>query len=213
MVHCIGDSHVFVFTGVDSGGRDNLPFFRTHRLGPFTAYNVIKRVDLIHDTIKAHVKTGDIIMFCFGEIDCRVHLLKQSEIQQLPLDQVVDNCVQRYFNIFEITKQHGFQLMAWNVPPSSREHVENGEFTTYGSCKERNEVSRLFNSRLQLRCQKHGVIFMSIFDKLLAEDGLTNPFYYLDNIHLSSKAIPFILEEFEKQGIPLNGRVRRTLHA
>jgi hypothetical protein len=75
MIHCIGDSHVMVFTGVDEikENNDSLPFFRTHWIGPRTAFNIIDKTDTISRIIKSNVKEGDDILFCFGEIDCRAH--------------------------------------------------------------------------------------------------------------------------------------------
>ena len=204
MIHCIGDSHVYLFSGVDMiAGNDVLPYFKTYRLGPHTAYNAILRRNLIERIIMNEVRQGDLIMFCFGEIDCRAHLIKQSELQKKPLKDVVTDCVDRYFKIFEIAKQYGFSLIAWNVPPSSLEDIEYGEYSTYGSCKQRNETTQLFNELLKKRCEKYGVIFLSIFDKLIDTDGLTNTSYYLDQIHLSQKTMPLILGELQHQGVTL----------
>ncbi|HTY25047.1 MAG TPA: glycosyltransferase family 10 [Desulfomonilaceae bacterium] len=202
MIHCIGDSHVYVFSGTDAiGGADVLPFFKTYRLGPHTAYNVIKRRSIIEQIIVTSVKPGDRIMFVFGEIDCRAHLLKQSELQKKAVDVVVNDCVDRYFEIFKIAGQYGIPLLAWNAPASSREDVQCDAYSTYGSCKQRNEVTELFNRHLKRRCEEHGVIFVSVFDKLVDRDGLTNTAYYHDAIHLSQAVIPLILDELRRQGI------------
>jgi tetratricopeptide (TPR) repeat protein/GT2 family glycosyltransferase/acetyltransferase-like isoleucine patch superfamily enzyme len=141
------------------------------------------------------------IMFVFGEIDCRAHLLKQSELQKKSVDAVVLECVDRYFEIFKIAGQYGIPLLAWNAPASSREDVQCDAYSTHGSCKQRNEVTELFNRRLKSRCEENGVIFVSVFDKLVDRDGLTNTAYYLDDIHLSQAVMPLILDELRRQGI------------
>ncbi len=205
MIHCIGDSPVYVFTGVDTiGGNDILLDFKTYRLGPHTAYNAITKWDIIESFLKNSVKPSDSVMFCFGEIDCRVHLQKQSELQKRPLEDVVSECVQRYFAVFEKAKHYGHQLLAWNVPASSLNNVGYGEYSTYGNCKQRNEVISLFNKHLKRLCEKNGVIFISIFDKLVDDDGLTNPLYYMDSIHLSQRAMPLIQEVLRNHGIRLS---------
>jgi FkbM family methyltransferase len=215
MIHCIGDSHVYIFTGTDViggnvfpgtsviGGDDALPFFKTYLLGSHTAYNVIKRRSLIEQIIVKVVRPDDMIMFCFGEIDCRAHLLKQAELQKIPLASIVSECVDRYFEIFRIAKQYGVPLLAWNVPPSSREDIVCEEYSTYGSCRERNMATELFNNSLQKHCEESGVIYVSIFDKLIGKDGLTDTSYFLDPIHLSQKAMPLILEELRHKGVAL----------
>jgi len=204
MIHCIGDSHVCFFSGEDKiEATDILPYFRTYRIGPFTAQAAILKRDVIEATIKTVAKPGDMILFGFGEIDCRVHLLKQSEKHKQSLEDVVHDCVENYFKLFQMAKQYGFPLLAWNVPPSSRDTIECGEYSTYGTCEQRNEVSRLFNATLRKICQDNGVIFLSIFESLLDREGLTNSYFYMDQIHLSQKAMPLALEEFRNKGILL----------
>lgn len=211
MIHCIGDSHVYVFSGTDViGGNDSLPFFKTYRLGPHTAYNVIKRREIIEQIIRNEVKRDDIIMFCFGEIDCRTHLLKQAHLQKKSIVSVVNECLDRYFEIFRVAQQYGVPLMAWNVPASSCEEIKQGEYSTYGICQERNHVSQVFNQLLKKRCDESGVIFISIFDKLIDKDGLTNMSYYMDPIHLSQKAMPLILDELRKNKVSFLTAVNTT---
>ena len=101
MIHVIGDSHVMVFSGkehipdaVDYHGF--LPFFRTYRLGPYTAYHATKLRTLIESIIAQKVGPDDSVMLCFGEIDCRAHLVKQSEMQGRSIEDIVSECVDRY---------------------------------------------------------------------------------------------------------------------
>lgn len=203
MIHVIGDSHVVVFSGFEvppegTGNTGFLPFFRAYRLGPYTAYNAAKRRDVIEPIVENKVRPGDLVMLCFGEIDCRVHLLKQSRMQRRPLEDVVAECVTRYAQLFEIKEKYGIGLLVWNAVPSSRKEVDAGEHSTYGTCRERNEVARLFNGRLEEECKKREIAFVSIFDRLVDEDGLTRTEYYSDDVHLSQRAMPLILDELRK---------------
>jgi GT2 family glycosyltransferase/acetyltransferase-like isoleucine patch superfamily enzyme/Flp pilus assembly protein TadD len=204
MIHVIGDSHVMVFSGkehipdnVDEGGF--LPFFRTYRLGPYTAYHAVKLRSLIESIIKEKVGPDEAVMLCFGEIDCRVHLVKQSETQRRPIEDIVAECVEQYAQLFEIKEKYGIRLLVWNVPASSREEIDEGEYPTYGTCFQRNEATRLFNKILSEECKRRGVVFVSIFDKLIDEEGLTKTEYYADPIHLSQRAMPLILEVLRNQ--------------
>lgn len=206
MIHVIGDSHVMVFSGKEYvpdtvDDRGFLPPFTTYRLGPFTAYNIANKRSLIETVITQNVKAGDSVMFCFGEIDCRAHLIRQSEIQQRPLEDVVRECVARYSALFDVQDKYGVRTLIWNVPASSREDVASGEFSTYGTCEQRNRVTRIFNTMLGEVCEERHLPFVSIFESLVDEDDLTNSEYYADAIHLSQKAMPLILDELRKQGL------------
>lgn len=213
IIHCIGDSHVSFFSGNDAIqpgypelADDRIPCFRTYRLGPTLAYSLAsentrtrgreKLFEIVHKLKGA----GAHLLLCFGEIDCRYHLLKQSEQQQRPIDAVVKECTRRYTSVVdEIRPFFSGDIYIYNVIPSSREEIV-AEFPTYGTCEERNHVSRLFNQNLATYCEQTGVHFVSIFDVLLASDGLTNMDYYMDQIHLSQKAQPLVMETLSRVG-------------
>ena len=138
-------------------------------------------------------------MLCFGEIDCRAHLLKEAELQKREVDSVVKECVERYFSVILEIQHLGYEVLVWNVIPSSRhDSIPNREFPVYGTCLDRNQVTRLFNSYLNDLCSSGGAKFISIFDELVDERGLTRPEYYFDYIHLSQKAMPFALAKVKE---------------
>ena len=107
-------------------------------------------------------------------------------------------CVGRYAQLFDLKEKCGIRLLVWNVPASSREDVESGEYSTYGSCVQRNETTRLFDRMLEEECRKRQIVFVSIFDKLVDEEGLTKTWYYADPVHLSQRAMPLIFEELRR---------------
>jgi tetratricopeptide (TPR) repeat protein len=181
-------------------GPDAIPYFKTYRLGPHTAFNIARRWAVIETILTQNVQSDDHVMFCFGEVDCRAHLLKQSELQQRPLDELIDECVQRYFRIFLAAQPLGFKLMAWNVPPAARNEVICGEYSSYGTTQQRNDITRKFNRMLELRCRDNDILFISIFDRLVETDGLAYSYYYMDDIHLSQRAMPFALQELMRIG-------------
>lgn len=206
MIHVIGDSHVMVFSGKEHipdlvDDRGFLPFFTTYRLGQFTAYNVEKKRSAIEAVIKDNVKAGDAVLLSFGEIDCRAHLVRQSELQQRSLEDVVRECVKRYSLVFDIQEKFGVGTFVWNVPPSNKADTDYGEYVTYGTGEQRDEANRLFNEILEEECQKKGIGFVSILDHLRAEDGSVRSEYYADQIHLSQRAMPSILSELRKKGL------------
>ena len=202
MIHCIGDSHVCFFSGLNSmDGPDTTPYFKHYRLGPRTAFNIAKHWGSIEGIIAKVAQPGDHVMFCLGEIDCRAHLLKQSELQQRPLDEIIDECVRHYFKLFTLSQALGCKLIAWNVPPTNRKTTIGGEYSTYGTAQQRNDISRTFNRMLEQRCRESRVLFISIFDRIVESDGLANPHYFMDDTHLAQRAMPFALQELMRAGI------------
>lgn len=142
-------------------------------------------------------------MLCFGEIDCRAHLLKQSVRRQKDIENTVKDCVDRYLKVILEIQTAGFSLMVWNVIPSiAKEITHTVKFPVYGTCEERNKITALFNLYLGNLCYRFRIPFISIFDKLVNDAGLTRTEFYLkDEQHLSQKAMPLALFEFNKNGI------------
>lgn len=211
IIHCIGDSHASFFSGYDEiqpqfpdQSRNLYPFFRSYRLGAVLAYNLVnlntreqgreKLLDLI-----SSLDTGAAVLLCFGEIDCRCHLLKQADIQNQPLEAVVGNCVKNYFSAVDELIERKFKVLVWGVIPSARS--SNEDYPTYGSMEQRNECTAQFNRQLKEECLKRGIAFISIFDNLINGQKETKLEYYFDTIHLGQVARYMVLKEFKKNKV------------
>lgn len=208
-IHCIGDSHVNLFSGVDNlqgtwpqPRKNLLPQFEVYRIGAGLAYNLIEegsstntreRVSSVVQTIPENAH----IMLCFGEIDCRYHLIKIAKKHSREWSDVADQCAQRYFDGFKFLLEKGFKVSIYNAIPSTRWTKLGIQFPTTGSCEERNRMTILFNSSLKRRCEKASIPFIHNFDALTNKSGLTNSLYYLDKIHLAQRALPLTMKAME----------------
>ena len=208
IVHVVGDSHVCFFSGIEpiahpwpEPSEDRIGLFRTHWLGPATAYNlpdlgttVRAREKLLSVLAYGPVEPRGLVMLSFGEIDCRFHLLKQAETQRREVDELVRECVQRYSGVAREIQGFGFRPLVWNVVPSGQPRTSeetHSEFPHWGTVEERNAVTRLFNDECAAALAASGIPFVSIFDDLLGPDGLPlRDAYYMDAVHLSQKAMP-----------------------
>lgn len=154
-IFCIGDSHVNLFSGkskmqpVSPGAHDDIiPIFKTFRLGETLAYNLSKKhsrslgKEKLFSLIK-QIPTGSKIMLVAGEIDCRAHLLKQAKIQKRDIKDVVFECVDRYFSVIISLHKLGYEMIIWNLPPSTKFNMEYQEYPTYGTCLERNHATKI----------------------------------------------------------------------
>ena len=211
LVHCIGDSHVSVFSGTNkiSEGypsvHDVLPWFRTYRIGPHLAYNI---GDETHHGYKhlmgilAGIPVGSNVLLSFGEIDCRNHVIRQAELQNKKTDEIVVECVNRYFKTITAVVGMGYKVIVWGAIPTcnydSLVYKDNEPYQHYGTFRDRNRATALFNSLLEGLCVKSGVHFISISDRLVDEGFKTVDTLYMDSIHLSEKAVPVIMGCFEK---------------
>ena len=187
-IYCIGDSHVSFFSGTNQiqplwpkSGGDVISIFKTFRLGAVLAYNLCeygtswKGRELLSILLDRRIAEEERIipaesqiLLCFGEIDCRAHLLRQQQSQNRPISTVVEECVDRYLSVIKESKELGYRVIIWNVIPSTRsEKIANKEFPVFGTCAERNQVTRAFNKSLQEKCEAESIAFISIFDALI----------------------------------------------
>jgi len=211
-IYCIGDSHANFFSGLDSiqsswpeKSIDLIPFFKSFRLGPVLAYNLCKantkskgREKLF--AILKRIPKESTILLCFGEIDCRAHLLKQAEIQNIKIKTIIKECVDRYIPVIDEIKNLNYNVVVWNVIPSSPTGFpDKPAYPTYGTCRERNDVSRLFNQFLEEQLTNKNIQFISIFEKLIDENGLTLARFLMDELHLSQAAMPLAIKKINNK--------------
>lgn len=206
IIYCIGDSHASFFSGLDgmqpawpAPTENALPFFRVIRLGPVLAYSLYHyrsksrgREKLFRAIRK--IPAGSNVLLCFGEIDCRNHILRQAELQRRDIQSIVAECVRRYTSVAGELKKRGYQILMWGVSASAFVNSPlDKEFPTYGNCADRNRVTGIFNKFLSDWCDANKAKFVSIFDELIDDRGQTKTEFYADQIHLSQKAMPMAI--------------------
>jgi hypothetical protein len=210
MIHCIGDSHSAVFGGKEEmqptwpeKSDDTTPYFRSYRIGPATAYQLETKIPLIEEIIRLNYSSeNDYVLFCFGEVDIRAHILKQVNIKKRNYKDLVKECVDRYMSTILHFKNKGIRCIVWGPIASWHPSKVYGG-PSYGNCLERNNVTKEFNEYIEKLCLVNGIGFISIFNDMIDENLITNPFY-LDNwrdsgIHLSQTSMPLIIEKFKEK--------------
>jgi hypothetical protein len=207
LVNVIGDSHVDVFSGYNyiqpewpRKSNNKIPLFKTFRLGAVLAFNIS---DHHHPSYKKLMKcmatlpNQATIMLMAGEVDCRVHFVKQATLQHKTISQVAEFCATKYFNLIKELKRKKFNMIVCAVLPSTPFVVNDSEYPTVGTFNERNEAAKAFNESLERLCKKNNIQFVSIYQKLYLGDKPDTK-YFIDSIHLSTASIPLYLEAFTK---------------
>lgn len=178
-IYVIGDSHALRFKDKS---------FITKEIVYATAHNLIED----NSTSKGREKTLEYletidktskIVLAFGEIDCRSHILKKHSDE--PFVGVVET-VDRYFQfILEVWKKGWKNLIIFAPVTSTPFEFNSGEFPTIGSVRDRNHITYMFGKYLEDKCNKHNLMFVSIYDELLLKQFEPNPdFYQKDLIHI-----------------------------
>lgn len=213
MIHCIGDSHSAVFSGKEEmqpiwpeRSDDKTPFFRSYRIGPATAYQLENKITIINEIISTNVNINtDYVLFCFGEVDIRAHLVKQANLQNISILEIIKECVDRYFKVLLKYKESGVQVIVWGPIASWHDSKQYTGGPSFGTCLERNIVTEQFNIYLEQLCNKNKIKFITLFYKMIDENKITKP-EYLDcwegsHIHLSQTAMPLIIDLFKENNL------------
>jgi len=207
-IHVIGNSHVSIFSGSSTilpqyphksiYSTDDIEFHVYH-IGPTIAYNFYtshypKVLDIVYNNVIN--KEEEYVMLIVGEVDCRWHIPKQASIQNKSSNSVVEECVERFFNTVLDLKSKGYKCICWGGHPSTNSgHNDDLNCPVFGDVVERNKITKHFESNLKEKCDKNGIHFVSIVNKLMNDDGSTNMKYFIDYCHLNHS---FILDDIVK---------------
>lgn len=183
-IHVFGDSHAsFCFLpSEDFEGPISKSFeysanlkeqkkvkFFVHWLGPKTIHG-FTRSGINLESFQ--VKEGDVCCFLLGEIDVRCHIIKQSDLKNLPVRQVVDELLNRYFikleNLKKSYKDIRFVLVSI-IPPSDFSY--NHEYPRIGSLSNRVFLTQLLNEKIKNWCTENSSIFLDVYDHYSDREG------------------------------------------
>lgn len=214
----LGDSHVNFFSGneelsfIPIGNEINTctsntvyPFTPLH-IGPCLAYNSNRfhtttafreKVEyLCQSFILPHAR----ILCCLGEIDLRVHVFKQAELQHKSYRQIVDAILAQYVQFLLWLQKQGYQVSCWGPIASQKDTCPlDPKFPRNGTEAQRNMAAEYFNQQLSKLCLEHNIPFLSIFKYMITPDYLTLDKYLSpDRCHLGQSALPLALREWQQ---------------
>lgn len=149
-LHILGDSHALTFEGAKD--------VKTHWLGAATAHNLYKKVDT---TKTFFTNPYDEYWFCFGEIDCRIHLYRQWKLTGIRMPDLIEDTVDKYLGAVRMFDDWNIAVM--EVPPQGyQENYFNYEH--YASHNRRQQLTDCFNFVLEDECYKSGIKYVNIWE-------------------------------------------------
>ena len=164
--------------------------FMSIRTGANTAYNMFNKIDLVDEIVKEYNidKKKDQILFCYGEIDTRVHIGMQEDNGK-HLNEIITEITNRYFKFVNYYKDKGYSVIVWGVIPGGLSG--GGAHPNYALPENRNRASKLMNELFYKKCNELNIEFISIWEDLIKIDNYYD--YFIDSIHLSYSACKSLL--------------------
>lgn len=190
-IHVFGDSHA---SNIHSHwGGINIPNVNIicHHIGGKLMYT-FGRLGLNLLNIKnSGVKENDIVIFCFGEIDCRNHVHKHIS-KNLSYKDIINNLSISYFESIKknISQYKNIKTCVYNIVPpvKYRDGITNSghPFPYLGTDNERKEYYTYMNVRLSKLCKENNMIFFDIYNLSCCENGFLRDDYSDGVCHLTN---------------------------
>ena len=195
-IHTYGDSHATHYGGwvdINIGG---VEIVTNHLMGKLAYSFGRDKLQVVKG-----VSENDIIIFCFGEIDCRCHINKYEPEWEHSIDNIVDS----YFDNIKInvSRFDNLKTCVFNVvPPLERENPlnlwtevwanKNGVPAT-GTDEERKKYTEYMNKKISEKCVEFGYTFFDVYSEYCDEMGFLKRELSDDNCHIGD---PIYIVEF-----------------
>lgn len=174
-VHIFGDSHSLEFRNIS---RCNI-----HYLGPITMHRIGRDGINIHNS---GIKEKDAIVFCFGEIDIRCHILKQVILFHRSQNEVIWELATKYIEKILVNRSRykDVSYIVYSITPPT-DIVFNPDFPYFGSIQDRVAITKQLNSVLADLCRLNDLLFLNVYKDYALEDGTLNPDLSDGNVHIN----------------------------
>ncbi len=125
------------------------------------------------------INNNDIIIYQFGEVDCRCHIGKQLLLNR-KLEDIISELVNNYIDSIKINIQeyNNLKIIICNIPPPmNNEYYEKlhgpitHEFPFIGTNLERANYTIKVNEMLKNKCEENNFIFLDYYNFYKNENG------------------------------------------
>jgi hypothetical protein len=181
VLHVIGDSHGYnCFTPTAAIGcranvlvrakdvsHTHVPYAYqfTHHLGSRTMHFAGRPGALVTEATRCGVKAGDAVVWVFGEIDVRCHIVRQQAEHGRTSDDVIAKLATDYIDgILEVQRvlELARSVVFAPIPPLDNPGYTSEDFPVFGSIAERIEASRQLRATLSTLCDRHGILLLDV---------------------------------------------------
>lgn len=133
------------------------------------------------------VEEDDVVIFCFGEIDCRNHVHKHIT-KEKSFENVIEEIVHSYFNAIRenVSQYNNLKTCVYNVVPPHRyrDEPKGHPFPFLGTDIERRKYYLYMNKLLRELCIENNYFYFDIYDESCDEEGFIKDEFTDGNVHL-----------------------------
>ena len=126
------------------------------------APNIIEPIETIYNGLQSDIDINDIIIYQFGEVDCRCHIGKQLLLNR-DLNDIIEDLISKYIDSININLKQfsnsSIKIIICSIPPTmDKEFYEKlhgpitHEFPFVGDNIQRSIYTKLMNNTLKKYC-------------------------------------------------------------
>ena len=131
----------------------------------------------------------DLILLVLGDGDCRVHFYEHHMRDGIPLEDLINETVERYGAFIKTVDK---PIAILDAPPAQAIE-QRYDFTYYGTRDERAKIALLFNTRLKKWCNENGILFIELYPYIADKRGwLKHDYAHPDGAHVLHSAVEFV---------------------
>jgi hypothetical protein len=214
----IGDSHAAFWRGRNAVfvKEDVFAGVDVEHLGPATAHNLFseqeqsKYVKLLCQRMERRTSPYGAAVLCFGEIDCRAHLVRIALKNNTSLSEAVNVTVERYMMFVDwFVDYFGIPVVIWGPGPTTppAKFSFNPNYPAIGTTVERNYAAFCFNQACmrESKSRPH-VEHATILQHLINFEGITNTNALYDGCHVDISSMELAITELSgaltRLGVP-----------
>lgn len=127
------------------------------------------------------------MILSFGEIDIRVHCIKQALLAQISVRESTLRIASRYMEVLQQISEFGYKIAVIGIHASSI--YTTRDFPAYGPMTERNRAAKVFNEAVAQWCNDNLHPFFTLSSLAMDDNYEYNPSIMSDCCHLDQNPI------------------------
>jgi len=198
-IFAVGDSHSRRCFEDHEQIADSRVLVGHNKLDGKTAYNLERHEKKLFRILSPlHDKS---LIFCFGEVDVRLHIKYKHQQQGTSIEQLIDKTAERYTSYVHRLRKAGHRIHIFNVVPTGDFQGDEAEkwkrrlkhpFNT--SFEERSSFTEQLNTAYQDYCRKYQIPFIDIYSYLVDEQGKRREDLIYDYAHINNSCADLVLQ-------------------
>lgn len=198
-IFAVGDSHSRRCFEEHDQIADSRVLVGHNKLDGKTAYNLERHEKKLFRILNS--LRGKELIFCFGEVDVRLHIKYKHQQLGTPVEQLIEKTAQRYTSYVHTLRKAGHRIHIFNVVPtgdfSGKEADKWKQGLSYpfnATFEERSSYTEQLNRAYAQYCKELQIPFIDIYPYLVDDQGRRRQGLVFDFAHLNNSCADLVLE-------------------